>query len=660
LSSTVSQNGWAFCFKCQGLFYSRNASNGICPKGGAHDSSESGDYSLGFSLAGSPVASRAAAQAIAMRLGGEEAALLARAEERAGQSDWKWCRRCQGLFYAGNGLDKTLCPAWKPHTPGSSRHHDPKGSGDYTLNFRRARSADRAAGQPGWRWCSQCQGLFFAAGGPGVCPKSPPGTHVFESQFANYVVKRANPLADLSPASLLVVAPQVFEDALQPLVDWKNNTSMPTTMVTVEALRDACDGIDDPERVKRGIWQAYVDLGIAYVLLVGDASMFPVRYRFEAQPKDAAIGGQSGWMDGSYNPTDLYYANLVKFGTLFDDWDADDNGKYDRSTWAVNPYLAKQNPDDVTGYPDVALGRLPANSVDDVSHYVAKLKRYEKRALHGGTGDARQITFFADIAYPYSRDLSQQVIKASGGIASDSDVKRISLEAGKKPQPAPWKAGDSGDIDHAVNHSWWISYVGHGGTLTWGGDSDVYDKDHVFALPANDNQPIVFASACETGTLTSSPPIGEYIAKDGKHWFWFHDDTKTLVDQDELGKSWDFSHKRAPIKIPPPLSVDFLSGAVRTFAYAWLFNPNEGGGIAYLGENQVMENANGVEIEGYALNEYVEGKGVQVLGDIWLNAQRRYCGKYSASASGLDANFTPPRIYLGIIELFGDPSMRLR
>jgi hypothetical protein len=55
------------------------------------------------------------------------------------------------------------------------------------------------------------------------------------------------------------------------------------------------------------------------------------------------------------------------------------------------------------------------------------------------------------------------------------------------------------------------------------------------------------------------------------------------------------------------------------------------------------ENANGVEIEGYALNEYVEGKGVQVLGDIWLKAQRLYCGKYSASASGLDANFTPPR-----------------
>ena len=73
-----------------------------------------------------------------------------------------------------------------------------------------------------------------------------------------------------------------------------------------------------------------------------------------------------------------------------------------------------------------------------------------------------------------------------------------------------------------------------------------------------------------------------------------------------------------------------------------------------------MENSNGVELEGYLLNEYVEGKGVQVLGHIWLKAQRRYFAKYAGSANGLDVNFAPPRIYPGIIELFGDPSMRLR
>jgi hypothetical protein len=660
MSSATTQNGWAFCHKCQGLFFSRSSS-GICPNGGAHDPGESGGYSLDFSLAGSPLAAEAAAVASSMRLAAAGAALLAKAEAAAGQGDWKWCKRCQGLFYAGNGLGKTLCPAWNPHKPGSSRSHDPKGSGDYTLNFRRARGANRAAGQTGWRWCSQCQGLFFAAGGPGVCPTDPRGPHVYDSQLANYAVKWTNPLADLQRAALLIIAPQAFEVALQPLVDWKNASAMPTAMVTTEALRDSCDGVDDPERIKRGIWQAHVNLDVKYVLLVGDASLFPVRYRFEAQPKGALVGGQSGWMDGSYNPTDLYYATIVKFGFLFDDWDADGNGKYNRSTWAVDPYPPKQNPDDVTGYPDVALGRLPANSVADVSHYVNKLKSYEKRALRGGTGGSRQITFLADIAYDGAQELSQKVIDDSAGIAAGNTVKRIALECGKKTPGAPWKAGGTADIDHAVANSWWISYIGHGGGLTWGGNADVYDSARVLGLPASHNQPVVYASACQTGAFTSSPPVGEYVAKDGKHWFWFYDDSKTLVDQDATpAKTWDFGHKRPPLVIPAPLALDFESAADRTFAYAWLFNPAEGGGIAYFGENQTMENSNGVELEGYVLNEYVKGKGVQVLGDIWLKAQRRYFTKYASSAHGFDVNFTPPRIYLGIIGLSGDPSMRFR
>jgi hypothetical protein len=654
MSSTIAQNDWAFCFKCHGLFF-RESSNGKCPAGGAHDPSQSGSYSLGFSFADSPLAARA--QVAAEKMGPEAAVAerqaLIKVLGDSAEANWKWCRRCQGLFYADD-LDKTHCPAGK--------QHDPKGSGDYTLGYKPKRGAVRAAGQSGWRRCTQCQGLFFATGGAGVCPAAHSGPHVFDSKDSNYFVKRANPLADLlRKVSLLVVAPQVLAEAAQELVDWKNATKMPAAIVTIEALHDSCDGIDDPERIKRGIWQAHVELGVRYVLLVGDATWFPVRFRFEAQPKNAAVGGQSGWMNGSYNPTDLYYAGLVKFETMFDDWDNDGNGKYNRSTWAVDPYGATQNPDDVSGYPDVALGRLPAGSIADVTVYVEKLKAYEKRSLHGGTGSKPQVTFVADMAYGGARELSEQVIAASDGIGSANTLKRIAIEPRKKPPPAPWKVGDATDIDHAVSHSWWISYVGHGEGLAWGGDAQVYDSGHVLDLPANDTQPIVFATACETGAFTTSPPVGEYAAKDGRHWFWFFDDTMTLEDEDASPpKTWDFSHKRAPLAIPPPLPLDFEQGWARTFACAWLCNPNQGGGIAYVGENETMENGNGTVLQGYVLNEYVKGKGVQVLGDIWLAAQRRYHATYEDAAHGLDANFTPPRIYLGIVELFGDPSLRLR
>ena len=40
------------------------------------------------------------------------------------QAHWRWCSKCQGLAFAGNGLPG-ICPA--------GGHHDHNGSGDYTL-----------------------------------------------------------------------------------------------------------------------------------------------------------------------------------------------------------------------------------------------------------------------------------------------------------------------------------------------------------------------------------------------------------------------------------------------------------------------------------------------------------------------------------------------
>ena len=72
-----------------------------------------------------------------------------------GQSNWRYCSKCQGLFHAGLGHGQ--CPA--------GGQHDPSSSADYSLLHNRS---DR--GQRNWRWCRKCQGLFFAGSGGGVCP----------------------------------------------------------------------------------------------------------------------------------------------------------------------------------------------------------------------------------------------------------------------------------------------------------------------------------------------------------------------------------------------------------------------------------------------------------------------------------------------------------
>jgi len=88
---------------------------------------------------------------------------------QADQNGWRWCRQCQGLWFAGN-TTHNVCPAY------GFNGHSLVGSGNYTLPLTR----DVFNGdQDGWFWCAQCQGLWYGLNpSPGVCPA--PYTHGHE------------------------------------------------------------------------------------------------------------------------------------------------------------------------------------------------------------------------------------------------------------------------------------------------------------------------------------------------------------------------------------------------------------------------------------------------------------------------------------------------
>jgi hypothetical protein len=129
------QEEWRYCSKCNGLYFggvpSSGPAGGVCPSGGTHNPNVSGNYILSIGA------------------------------DAVGQSGWKWCRQCQGLFFGDNPGSR--CPVGGPHVS--------TGSGTYVL----ASHAPGQSGQDNWRWCNKCQGLFFA-GNPGSnCPSN--GAH---------------------------------------------------------------------------------------------------------------------------------------------------------------------------------------------------------------------------------------------------------------------------------------------------------------------------------------------------------------------------------------------------------------------------------------------------------------------------------------------------
>ena len=115
---------------------------GACPAGGGHDGQQSSDFSL---------------TSESNFLGGQT----------PGQKSWRYCSKCFGLFFP---LVSAMgaCPSGGAHTIHVG--HDEALDvyfGDYALRV----NEPSFPGQPGWRFCSKCLGLFFRARrSPEACP----------------------------------------------------------------------------------------------------------------------------------------------------------------------------------------------------------------------------------------------------------------------------------------------------------------------------------------------------------------------------------------------------------------------------------------------------------------------------------------------------------
>ena len=100
----------------------------------------------------------------------------------AGQSDWRFCNKCDAMFYNGYP-DKGVCPAGGGHVPQGYNFVLPHDIPPVVVHFPRV----EIVGQPGWRFCNKCHAIFYD-GFPttkGICPAG--GGHV--PQGYNFVLK---------------------------------------------------------------------------------------------------------------------------------------------------------------------------------------------------------------------------------------------------------------------------------------------------------------------------------------------------------------------------------------------------------------------------------------------------------------------------------------
>lgn len=276
---------------------------------------------------------------------------------------------------------------------------------------------------------------------------SPEADAMYAHRFVNYRDKASKYPFVADEGEMLVICPDRFLNAMQPFVDWKNQSGRPTTMVSVTEA-----GGNNDNQIKSYINSIYTnpEHNLAYVLLVGDYA--------DLTPHSMNSGRSDIW-----------------FGQL-----------------EGNDY-----------YPEVFVGRFSAESVADVTNQVAKVIYYERDITaqadwlskgigigssegagyghNGGESDYQHIEYIRDtlLHYTYS-EVSQHYHGV--GVGTNATMLRENFNNG---------ASLCNYCNHGTQTSW---YVGS------------FNNSHINALTNDYKWPVIWSTACLNGEFDYTQP----------------------------------------------------------------------------------------------------------------------------------------------------------
>ena len=256
-------------------------------------------------------------------------------------------------------------------------------------------------------------------------------------------------------ADYIVLGPRAFVEAATPLLAHRAEQGLAAKgIATEDVFSEFGHGESTPEALRNFLEYAYHEWGapsLRYVVLLGDGSY---DYKDYSQ-----LGGT--------NPVPPL---MVKTSYL---WTASD------------PTYAAVNGDDIL--PDLAIGRLPAATVDDVHTMVAKILAWES-GVHSLDGPVVLVADNPDGAGDFVADAEAAARRLPSGV----EVSRIYLSelGATATKDAVVDAFDSGASV--------MSYIGHGGIHLWA-DENFFNTAQVSALSPQARQPLLLTMNCLNG-----------------------------------------------------------------------------------------------------------------------------------------------------------------
>jgi len=349
----------------------------------------------------------------------------------------------------------------------------------------------------------------------------------------------------------VIIAPESFREALNPLMDHKTQQGISTKIVTLEEIENESYpqtiGRDSAENIKYFITFSHETWGTNYILLAGGKQQIPVRY--------ANINISEGSLAYPYsflsrlpfiddNPlipqfstyiSDLYYADLYFENGSFCSWDTNNNLKFSEKNETMQIDLV-----DIT--PDVAVGRFLCQTSDQIETIVEKIITYETTAyqqewfnhliVSGGDTHSlwRDLLIKPMIPAEYNAQIAwegEYMGDVAAATLDDFQVHKIYATGLINDESVPIsKETISNQINNGCG---FLLLAGHGYPEAWGThppslfgkiwlpgpviNPELYNSNDVQALSNQEKLPVAVISACSCGDFneTLSPFAWEFV-----------------------------------------------------------------------------------------------------------------------------------------------------
>jgi hypothetical protein len=430
---------------------------------------------------------------------------------------------------------------------------------------------------------------------------------------------------------LLIVAPRAFQASLAEFVTFKRHR-LPVELAVLEDAMDGAPGADDPERLKRFLYDCWRAGRVRYVLLVGDADIMPVRYMALDRVTAPAF-------DYAFYPSDLYYADLARPDGTFDDWNAAKDGFHARYFGEVRGEKNKSDPinyDAVDYHPDVALGRWPVSTPEQLRIVAEKTMAYERAVdgglipptaafiMVGGWVDARGRMDTWASAMPAGWTVQKRYYNDGTALAST---------------PPPTPAEILGLLHAGVGL---MIHAGHGSDDVW---AECLSTGTIAEMANTTRTPVMISAGCSTARFATLPPYEAYEDADG-----------TIHKGTNDGEVFT---------APPPPPACYARGVFnKTGLGERLLRDGPVGAVAYIGCNTGSQPCALTLAEGFvhalARTPTAHGQAPR-LGDCWAAALAYYYDKEGLATIAPTEDWYPASVFFQGMKfmLFGDPSVPL-